>query len=259
MQRYRPFATVDVQHDYFADGSARHLVFQPHADTSAFLRRFGMVLRADGCSLNISVAESQWQGIWSERMDGNEPRVLCFDVRSTDAASAYYTGAITAPPKAQDDGALPAPLLAVPPTHAAPLAIVALPLDAMGSNDFDGWTAAMGVSYRLCMQSRSTVWKYLLTGDWRSRRLSVVDQRGEMTFTVPAPERLSNGQYALAVHSTAPIALRERPPQRFQLRDVTEAPERVLISRLPGATPQRLWRETVRGEPTTVSEIFVHS
>ncbi len=259
MQRYRPFATVDVRHDYFADGSARHLVFQPHADTSAFLRRFDMVLRADGCSLSISVAESKLQGIWSERMDGNEPRALCFDVRCTDATCTYYTEAVTVPPRAQDDGALPAPLLAVPPTPAAPLAIVALRLDATGSNDFNGWTAAMGVSYRLSMQSRSTIWKYLLTGDWRGRALSVVDQRGEMTFTVPAQERLSNGQYALAVHSAKPIALRERPSQRFQLRDVTEVPERVLISRLPGATPQRLWRETVRGEPTTVSEIFVHS
>jgi len=259
MQRYRPFAAVDVRHDYFADGSARHLSFQPHADTSAFLRRFDMLLRTDGRSLTIGVAESQLQGIWSERMDGDEPRVLRFDLRSTDMACAYYTGAVSAPAQADHDGALPAPTLAVPASPAAPWAIIALPLDAAGSDDFNAWTVALGTSYRLRMQSRSTIWKYLLTGDWRGRALSVVDQRGEVTFTAPAQERLPNGQYALAVHSTTPIALRERPPQRFQLRDVTDAPERVVISRLPGATPQRLWRETVRGEPTVVSEIFVHS
>ncbi|RUL79031.1 hypothetical protein [Dyella choica] len=257
MQRYRPFASVDVRHDYFADGGAHHLVFQPHAETAAFLRRFDMLLRADGRSLAISAPESQWQGIWSERMDGDEPRQLRFDVRSTDAVCAFYTGMVSSPAGVEDDGALPAPLLAVPAGASAPWAIIALPLDANG--DFEAWTSSLGGTYRLCMHSRSTIWKYLLTGDWRGRALSIVDQRGEVAFTAPAEERLPNGQSALAVHSTTPIALRERPPQRFQLRDVTEAPERVLISRLPGATPQRLWRETVRGEPTSVSEIFVHS
>lgn len=259
MQRYRLFAAVDVRHDYFADGSARHLVFQPDADALAFLRRFDMLLRADGRSLTISVPESQLQGIWSERTDGDEPRMLQFEVHSTDASCAYYTAAVSTPSQVEDDGALPAPLKAAPATAAAPLAIVALPLDTAGSKDFAAWTSTLGASYRLRMHSRSTIWKYLLTGDWRGRALSIVDQRGEVAFTAPAQERLSNGQYALAVHSTTPIALRERPSQRFQLRDVTDAPERVLISRLPGATPQRLWRETVRGEPTTVSEIFVHS
>jgi hypothetical protein len=271
VQQYLPFASVDVRHDYFADGRARHLLFQPHAETRAFLRRFDMLLRADGHSLTISVAEAQLAGIWSERMDDGKPpeppkpaeppkpRVFRFDVRSTDTACAYYTGAVDAPSQAQDDGALPVPLQTVPANAAAPWATLALPLNAAGHDDFAAWTSSLGTAYRLCMQSRSTIWKYLLTGDWRGRALSVVDQRGEVTFTAPAPERLPNGQSALAVHSNAPIALRERPPQRFQLRDVTDDPERILISRLPGATPQRLWRETVRGEPTHVSEIFVHS
>ncbi|HUB90430.1 MAG TPA: hypothetical protein VMA74_11960 [Dyella sp.] len=259
MQRYRLFATLDVRHDYFADSRAHHLLFLPDTDTLAFLRRFDALLHANGQSLAIMLVESQLQGIWSERGDGAEPRVLRFDVHSIDEACAYYTGAVSTPPQVEDDGALPAPLLPVPASAAAPWATVALPLDAAGSNDFSAWMSALGTTYRLCMHSRRTVWKYVLTGDWRGRALSVVDQRGEVTFTAPAEERLPNGQPALAVHSTAPIALRERPLQRFQLRDMTDASERVLISRLPGATPQRLWRETVRGEPTLVSEIFVHS
>jgi hypothetical protein len=258
MQSYRLFATIDVQHDYFADGGARHLVFRPHADTSAFLHRFAMLVRADGRSLSISVAESQLQGIWSERMEEGKPRALRIDVHSTDAACVYYTGTVNSQPGTSDTDVQPAPLLPVRPSPAAPLATVALPIDATGSDDFTTWTAALGTPYRLCMQSRSTIWKYLLTGDWRGRTLSIVDQRGEVGFTTPAQEQLPNGQPALTVHSTTPIALRERPPQRFQLRDVTDAPERVLIARLPGAVPQRLWRETVHGESIAVSEIFVH-
>jgi hypothetical protein len=259
MQRYCSFAVVNVRHDYFADGNARGLIFRPHADTSAFLHRFAMMLRANGCSLSLSVADSQLQGIWSERMDEGQPRTLRFDVYSGDAACAYYTETVSPAPQAEADGIRPAPVLPVQPAPSAPLATVALPLDATGSDDFDLWTSALGTSYRLRMQSRSTIWKYLLIGDWRDRVLSIVDQRGEVSFSAPAWERLPDGQYALTVHSTSPIALRERPAQRFQLRDVTEEPERVLIPRLPGATPQRLWRETVHGEATTVSEIFVHS
>ncbi|WP_267221345.1 hypothetical protein [Dyella silvae] len=259
MQRYRPFATVDVRHDYFADGHARHLVFRPDADTSAFLERFAMVWRADGRSLSIHVAESQLQGMWSERAVEDRPRALRFDVYSSDAACVYYTGATGTQPKAADDGARPAPLLPVSPSPTAPLATLNLPLDPTESGDFAKWVAAPGTTYRLCLQSRNTIWKYLLVGDWRGRTLSIVDQRGEVAFTTPSDERLPDGRSAWTVHSTSPIALRERPTQRFQLCDVTDARERVLIPRLPGASPQRLWRETVHGETTAVSEIFVHS
>jgi hypothetical protein len=259
MQRYLSFATLDVRHDYFADERARHLVFQPHAQTAAFLRRFDMLWRGDGSSLAISVAESQLPGMWSERMDGDAPRLLCFDVRSTDAACAYYTDTAITAAQVESDAVLPAPLLALKAGAAAPLATVGLPLAAADQADFAAWAAALGTTYRLRLRSRSTIWKYLMTGDWHGRRLSIVDQRGEVAFTEPAPESLPDGQRALAARSTTPIALRERPPQRFQLRDVSEAPERILISRLPGATPARLWRETVRGEPTAVSEIFVPS
>ncbi|MFK2898751.1 hypothetical protein ISP15_00170 [Dyella jejuensis] len=247
-----------MRHDYFADGSARHLVFRPHADTSAFLRRFAMLVHADGCSLSISVPDSLLQGIWSERMDEGKPRTLRLDIHSTDADCAYYTGAVNAQPATEGNGIQPPPLLPVPPAPMAPLATIALPLNGTGGDDFAAWKAALGTPYQLRMQSRSTIWKYLLLGDWRGRALSIIDQRGEVTFTAPAQERLPNGQSALAVHSTAPIALQERPAQRFQLRDVTDVTERVLIPRLPGAAPQRLWRETVHGESTAVSEIFVH-
>ncbi|MBE1160686.1 hypothetical protein [Dyella acidiphila] len=258
MQRYRAFATIDVRHDYFADGSARDLVFRPHADTSAFLHRFAMLVHADGRSLGISVADSQLPGIWSERNEEGQPRSLCFDLYSGDADCVYYTETVAVQPPTQQDGIQPAPLLPVAASPRAPLATVALPLSG-GGDDFAAWVEALGTAYRLHLQSRSTIWKYLLVGDWRGRALSIVDQRGEVSFTTPAQQVLPNGQSALVVHSTSPIAMRERPPQRFQLRDVTDTPGRVLISRLPGAAPQRLWRETVRGVSTAVSEIFVHS
>jgi hypothetical protein len=252
------FATIDVRHDYFADGHARHLLFLPHKDTLAFLRRFRVLQHANGHSLAIMVPESQLQDFWSERMEGGEPRVLRFDVHSMDAACVYYTGSVTTLSQSDKDGALPATLLSMPAAATAPWATVALPLDtATSNNDFPAWVSSLGKTYRLRMHSRSTIWKYLLAGDWGGRVLSIVDQRGEVNFTAPAQERLPNGQYALAARSTSLIALREQPLQRFQLCDVTHASAKVLIPRLPDATPQRLQRETMQGASTHVSEILV--
>ncbi|HEX7817325.1 hypothetical protein [Dyella sp.] len=259
MQRYRILARVDVSHDYFADGDARGLRFTPQADTATFLKRFDMLLRSDSRSLVVSVEESKLPGIWSERQEGEAIRSLCFDVHSVDPSSAYYTDvADTGESSAEEGGIRPVPLLEPRAQLSPPLAIMGLPLLSSPDIGFDDWTKEQS-HYRLRLISRRTIWKYLLVGEWRGRTLSIVDQRGEVQFTPPQAERLPDGQTVLVARSTVPIALQERPTQRFQLRDVTEAPERVLISRLPGAQPQRLWREMLGGQPTTVSEIFVHS
>jgi hypothetical protein len=250
-------AAIDVRHDYFADGHARHLLFLPHKDTLAFLRRFRILQHANGYSLAIMAPESQLLELWSERMDGGEPRVLRFDVHSMDAACVYYTGLVGTLPHRDEDGALPATLLPAPAAATAPWATVAVQVDATGSNDFPSWLSSLGKTYRLRMHARSTIWKYLLTGDWGGRILSIVDQRGKVGFTIPTQERLANGQRALAAHSTSPIALRERPLQCFQLCDITRASAPVLVRRLPDATPQRLQHQTVHGESAHVSEILV--
>lgn len=258
VSRYRLFASVRVSHDYFADGCARHMMFLPHVETAAFLRRFDMQLRVDGQSLGISVCDSQWPGIWSERLDGSEPRMLCFDVYSSDPACAYYTDEVIAESQVEDSAELPVLLRPVTSSASAPLVTIALPLNAAATENFSAWTAALGTLYRLRMSSRSTVWKYLLVGNWHDRKLAIADQRGEVTFTTPSPEHMPDGRYALVARSMSTITLQERPDQRFQLRDITDSPERILIPRLPGAKPQSLWREMQGSTSTVVSEIFVH-
>lgn len=259
MSAYRLLAAVHVSHDYFADGRPPCMRFSPHADTAAFLRRFDMRMHADGQGFGISVCDAQRANIWSERMDEGAPRALCFDVRSADPEGAYYTEAVTAAAQAADASARVPPLLPVAPSASAPLATLALPLNPAPADGFAEWHAAAGVEYRLCLRSPSTVWKYVLVGDWRERQLAVVDPRGEVAFSAPASERMPDGSPALAVYSSVPIALRERPAQRFQLHDVTDAPGRILVPRLPGARPRNVWRDTQDPASTAVSEIFVHS
>jgi hypothetical protein len=260
MPGYSLFASVQVSHDYFCDGRGRDLRFRPHSATHAFLGRFDIRLLADGQGFRLAIDESQWPGIWSERTDDDgTPRLLRFDVHSADPYSICYTGSIDISPLAEGGDGEGASLLPVEPGVDAPLATIALALDPDAGEDVSAWTRGFGRNYRLHMYGRETVWKYLLTGDWRDRKLAVADQRGEMAFTAPVPERLPDGRSALVVRSASPILLQERPAQRFQLRDVTDSSERVLIQRLPGAVPRRLWREVIGGKPTMVSEIFVHS
>jgi hypothetical protein len=155
MQEHCLFAAIDVRHDYFADGHARHLLFLPHQDTLAFLRRFKILLHANGHSLAIVVPPSQLRDLWSARMDGTEPRVLRFDVHSMDAACVNYTGAVNTTSRPEDDGALPAPLLPVPAAATAPWAIVALRVDTAGNDDFHAWVASLGKTYRLYMRAKA--------------------------------------------------------------------------------------------------------
>lgn len=259
MSAYRLLAAVHVTHDYFADGRPPCMLFSPHAATAAFLRRFDMRMHAEGSGFVIGVCDGQRANLWSERIDEGTPRALCFDVRSADPESAYYTEAVTASAQVADDAVRVPPLLPVEPSASAPLATLALPLNPGPADDFAGWDAAACVSYRLCLRSPGTIWKYVLVGDWRDRKLAVVDPRGEVAFTAPASERMPDGSAALATYSSVPITLRERPAQRFQLHDVTDAPGRVLVPRLPGARPRGRWREMQGSTPIAVSEIFVHS
>jgi len=260
---FRLLMRVDVRHDFFADGYARHLVFKAHAGTSAFLKRFGAILRNDDAALAVGVDHARMEGMWSERMEEGEPRVLRFDLHCADPVHGYYTAPVTAAsPQKEEDGTVAAcvDLSSREPGRVnPPLATLALPLVPDGVDSLDVWSSSAEARYTLRLRSPRTVWKYVLTGDWQDRKLSIVDARGEVTFSAVNREVLPDGQRVLVARSTSGIELRERPPQRFQLQDISTSPERILISRLPGASPQRLWRETVEGEPTVVSEIFVHS
>lgn len=260
--RFRMLMRLEVRHGFFSDGFARSLVFKAHAGTMTFLKRFGAIVRHDDHSLAVGVDDSQLAGMWSERMDRDEPRLLRFDLHCGDPVHGYYTAPVTTSGEPEDDGAVAANLdLSVVESGRVnpPLATLALPLVPDALDNLDAWSSAPDTRYRLRLRSPRTIWKYVLTGDWQDRELSIVDSRGDVEFTAMKRETLPDGQAVLVTRSTSPIELQERPPQRFQLHDVTTSPERTLISRLPGAAPQRLWRETVEGAPTVVSEIFVHS
>jgi hypothetical protein len=88
--------------------------------------------------------------------------------------------------------------------------------------------------------------------------LQVTDVAGVVRFGDSDHEVLPDGTRVTVIRSAVPIALAERPRQRFQLRRGTGADARVLVARLPLASPAGLRREIVDGVLSDVSEIFVN-
>ncbi|HUG26173.1 hypothetical protein [Piscinibacter sp.] len=272
MGPYLHWLTVNVEHSYFPDGACRALRFVPTPATATLLDKAGCIVRGGGSGLVVYAEAPPAEAL------GVDAAALDWFVHAQDTHFAGYTahaapapgsllffdGARAVPEEGGgrrlhagahvgSDDAFPFewPALArmlsaahrrVPPTFA-----VRVPL-----HDADG------VRWRIRFDARATVWKYYLLGGWTEERLQVVDPNREAAFAPPVEERLDSGQAALAIRSLAPIPLRERSPQRFQLRANGGGTDKVLVKRLPVAGARQFSRETVNGVSTLVSEIYVH-
>ena len=244
MSRYRLLARLRVAHAYFNDGQARDLLFEPDLATHALIERFGLIARSNGQELALHAPESSLAALWSERESRHRHRpqpqqqqhpagTLCWRLRSRDPDFWLYTAA------------------------RAPCQFV-LPLVAAGVADFKVWQQGLGASQWLRLGTRLSTWKYLLRGDWRDHRLSLVDARGEVEFHRDEAELLPDGRSAEVFRSTRRLPLTEQVAHRFELRDVGVDPPRLLIARLPGAAPRGLQCESRQGRRRPVNEIFLN-
>jgi len=280
MLTYTLLFELEVRHPYFEGGRCRHLRFEPEADTQAFLEAWGIRTRVAANRVALHAETNRLDGVWRDRLGDGVPRVLAFQVLSTDPACLAYTrrpepyrlepsgtggAAIELKPVAtlDADGAQARPegpaFAAAPRASGARtvLARVRIPLVPGAAPDRDTWRAGLGTLYFVALEARATIWKYLLLGDWGpSPRM--VDLAKETEFEEATEEILPDGRPAKVIRSLQAIGFQERPTQRFQLRDPTPQPERILVPRVPVATPLRLQREMVRGSPVTVSEIFLN-
>ncbi|GAB3255559.1 hypothetical protein [Chitinimonas naiadis] len=265
MTRYRLLASVRIEHGYYADTWPRGVLLQPVPETVLFLERFGLVVKSDGSQLALIVDEARLPGIWSERDDEAGPRSLRIRLWSSDPHVAFCTDTSDLPQLFEPDAGSPLQLRATASLkmddrvlEAGLLAELALPLVPPGVSDQAAWITGLGSEYRLRLEARSTVWKYLLIGDWPVPDVRLVDMRNEVLFSVPEAEALPNGTTAWVIRSLSAIRLQERGGQRFQLRSGPPAAERILIGRLPLAAPAGLRHEPVHGQMAAVSEIFIN-
>jgi hypothetical protein len=277
MAAYLPLMRIDVGHGFYAGGRCPGLRWVPSADTAAWLRASGAVVRESDSALALYGT--------AQALAMDPAAVLAWQLHVVDSdfatatddpaqrpAELLYLDADLAVPDVHDGPAVSAWRLHAGPTVSAddvrpltwplvaqalqpaqrrmpPLALLRVPLAAL---------APPPVVFRLQLAARATVWKYCLHGDWPEPALQVVDLADEAEFDAPAPDRLDNGRPMVAIRSRAPIALSQRSAQRFQLRSRQRSGDKVLVARLPVAAAQFLAREQIGGASRLVSEIHVH-
>ena len=278
MSRYVPLLRVEVAHDFHAGAPVPGLRFEPTARTQALLQQVDAVVRATAEGLIVL-------GDVDRLPDDADPeQALCWRVHADDAAFINVTDGLGRCPhelwwfraaeavsepdaggwrlhaaaragradvRQADDAELRS-VLGQPLRLPVPVAVLSLPIAS--------WRAAAAagpVVYRVRLAARATVWRYCFVGNWHDALLRVVDLAREAVFEPPEPVQLADGRSALAVRSSAPLALSQRSGRRFQLRS-PDANGKVLVKRLPVASPHHFAREPIDGVPTWVSDIFVH-
>lgn len=275
MGAYQPLFSLEVEHSYFPGGVCRGLKLSPTPATQRLIGRADGLLRHTDRGLFVACDMGMCESL--KLLAERSELVFHFLGRGPDASFANYTeGEVGSQQSLQvfsnrgaaraDDGRWP-------------LVAATLPLDspALGevlnaqarrvpphfaiSLQLGPEALAVPQRYTCRLDARATIWKYCLFGDFTEApdELQVVDLGQAFSFAAPVDERLPDGRAMLAVRSAEPITLQERSPQRFQLRRQGAAGgERVLVKRLPVASPSQLNRETLGGVPTWVSEIYVH-
>jgi hypothetical protein len=158
---------------------------------------------------------------------------------------------------AADADPLCAAVLAEASSPRRPFLLVHLAL----SNDAGGFPGAAGEpaarAYTVHLAAGASYWKYYLLGALAPRELAVADLDGAVAFRRTVEERLASRPAAVFLSERA-IGLRERPGERFQLLENTPFGEKILMKRMPVASPGIRQTAEIDGRAVLVSEIFIN-
>ena len=250
MMQFAPLVSVTVEHAYFANGLAHGLKLRPDAITAKRLRAPWYAWRTDGCHLTIASdntnpppadeADAPFRFLaWvtdpllpaaSEPFLSEGPQILHLSmadkVLEPDGRWRLHPGVHAGAAGLGDAAADATPHPAVPERRP----LFELTITAPAEKD-----RPMRCVIRLA--SRQVFWTYMVQGAMARGALSIVDTDGAHDFDALGEAPLPGNRTARIFRSTAPLALAERPPFRFQLREKSSVAERVLLRRLPGAGP----------------------
>ena len=290
MGSYRPLLKIEVEHSYFSANICRELRFTLTDNSARLLERAGCLVRQINAGLLLLHDTAQTSTLRELTASVHEPFIVHWLVRASDALFSNYTARATHTPRALlmlDKTARVQDYQGNKPPHPSDSLVSADDSQRLGSPwlcpllsrrerllppDFtmsvvvtaaDVGTMAQGPRQLVCcLQARATVWKYCFVGDWgnihEAEPLKVLDLAQAWQFDAAVDELLPNGQMALTVRSTECIPLQDRSDKRFQLRQQNGDTDKVLIKRLPLASPRYLSRETLGDVSTQVSEIYIY-
>lgn len=118
------------------------------------------------------------------------------------------------------------------------------------------WSSAdpLATAWFIAFDARAVVWKVSVHGA-AGRALFIRDAEGQVDFEPATPTLAPGPTDTVILRSTAAIPFRQHALRHFQLMEVTPHGERLLIHRLPAASPSALAKDTVNGRELTVAEI----
>ncbi len=277
-QRGQLAFSVDVRHAYFDDvGASAPLAWQLVEPPPARFSKLGLMVRVDNKGLSAFRSEgSDGDATAADlvfRLTATDPAFSSYtdidiaDLHSTlwfdstgasatdgdsdgdsDTARRLHLGATASAADRAARGALP---LLRSTTQHAPSALVGFVRIRWSSAD------PPRRAWLIAFDARAVVWKYLVRGA-SGRALFIRDAEGQVDFEPATPALLPDNTDAVILRSTAAIPFRQHSLRRFQLMEATPPHgERVLIDRLPVASPSALAKETVNGRDLMVAEIYV--
>ncbi len=134
-----------------------------------------------------------------------------------------------------------------------PLFVLSVRLGERGDALFEPITCCLN------FEAGKTVWKYYLMGAEAGAKFSIVDLNNAITFSRSEDGMVAGNRVAKIFTSGEAIPLLERSPYHFQLKRMDSKMCRVVVKRLPVASPDQISTRVINGNKAEdVSEIFIN-
>lgn len=286
---YSPLFSLGIEHGFFSDGLCRALSFVPTPQTEMVIGKSGLLIRKTMNGLRVFYDETRYDALLSYASVSDEPLTLEFKAFASDPLFANYTepsvykdGSIlyfsNRDAEADSEGKarlhreefvsaadfeeLSSPLLEGVISHrdslSNPILVISIGLSEDEVASLKQASKPSAKKYYVSFQAEQTIWKYYLLGDLAKADFYVNDREEQIEFVPEGETFLADNRLALSFRSKTLLPFRERSNYHFQLRDKNSGGGRVLIRRLPVASPGQISRETIDGAKTLVSEMFIN-
>lgn len=284
MSDYRSLFGIRVEHEFFLPSRCEAVDFRLDAASTELLARAGILLRHEPDGVHAYYDREQEPLFRSWFGDPGERFRVVFRLTASDPSFPRYTevaersglvcvldtevegpgGAVFSLTPPEEPGAerrelldkLEAELVTGRDRLVPPLALLVVFLgpSALAEGGHE--------PYRLTFAARRTRWRYHLLGDLAGRQAFIRDQSpdpaDQIRFTPGGMVNLPGERVAQTLISEGVLPLRRRADRRLQLRETGLDSERVLVRRLPVASPENLSIATIDGRQTIVSDIYVN-
>jgi hypothetical protein len=290
MAVFQQLCIVSVDHAYFADGRCRGLEFVPAQRTLYFINKTGLLIKHTVNGIVIFYEKSRAEALRQFFGDVDEPFSLAFKVFSRAPDFSYYTQPITFKEAAilyfdnqgitPDDGSgiirlhsdeyvsdqnfvelgsqLLADIINKRDILIRPVFVVNIGNSPSISAVISSRQNSSSCDFRIKFQARETFWKYYLLGEMRKKNAFITDRNNGFEFEYSGEESLPDNRTGMTFISKQLIPVREMSDYYFQLKEKGVGGGRILIKRLPVATPNQFSRKIINGQEAAVSDIYIN-